>query len=177
MPVIGRTVMIVGSPGAGKSTLARRIGASHGLRVIHMDQLYWTAGWRKREPTLQLALVEDAVAEPGWVFDGNHTATMPIRTQKADTLIWLDLPRRLCVLRILRRIAGSYGQVRPDMAAGCPERFDADFLRWAWTFPQHSGPGLARLYAAFSGRKYRLTTPRAVAAFVTELGGCHGGAA
>ncbi|MCW7542737.1 hypothetical protein N7I30_02865 [Aurantimonas litoralis] len=177
MPLIGRTVMIVGSPGAGKSTLARRIGASCGLRVIHMDQLYWTAGWRRREPSYHRALVEDAVARPSWVFDGNHTATLPLRTQKADTLIWLDLPRGLCMLRILRRVAGGYGKVRADMAAGCPERFDAGLLKWAWRFPQNSGPGLARLYAAFPGRKYQLTTPQEVAVFVARLEDRQGGMA
>ena len=169
---VGRNVMIIGSPGSGKSTLAREIGRRLGLRVVHIDQLYWLPGWRMRPPEEMPALVEAAVAEDGWVFEGNNSRTLPIRAAKADTLIWLDLPRLLCTARVLRRIARSHGRVRPDMAADCPERLDWTFVRWTWDFPRHSRPSQARFFESAAIRaKHRLTSPRAVAQLVAALPG------
>ncbi|MBP0617375.1 DNA topology modulation protein FlaR [Jiella mangrovi] len=166
---IGRNVMIVGSPGSGKSTLAQQIGARLGLRVIHIDQIYWKPGWTARDSGELPALVTEAIGSNGWVFDGNNSRTMALRGEKADTLIYLDLPRSLCMRRVLKRIALGYGRVRPDMAAGCPERLDPDFLKWVWTFPRHSAPGLAAFYEAFPRRKYRLCSTMEVEAFRRAL--------
>ncbi|MBO0664158.1 DNA topology modulation protein FlaR [Jiella sp. MQZ9-1] len=162
---IGRNVMVVGSPGSGKSTLARVIGDRFALRVIHFDQLYWLPGWRSRENGTLPDLVTAAIRDDGWVFDGNNSRTMALRAEKADTLIWLDLPRGLCFRRVLMRIARDHGRVRRDMAEGCPERFDPAFLRWVWSFSRHSRPGLQTFYEHFPGRKYRLTAPREVTTF------------
>jgi adenylate kinase family enzyme len=53
---------------------------------------------------------------------------------RADTILWLDLPRRIAFPRVLKRMALYFGRVRDDAAPGCPERFDWPFLKWAWTF-------------------------------------------
>ncbi|MCB8838777.1 topology modulation protein [Aurantimonas sp. VKM B-3413] len=169
-PVIGRNVMVIGSPGSGKSTLTRALASRYQLRPIHMDQLYWMPGWRVRHGEQLLALVEEAILADGWVFDGNYSRSFAIRGERADTLIWLDMSRSLCLARVVRRIATGYGSVRPDMAHGCPERFDLGFLRYVWTFPRHSAPGLARFYDGFSRSKYRLTSPAEVAGFLDHAG-------
>ncbi|MEX6505649.1 hypothetical protein [Jiella sp. M17.18] len=170
-PTIGRNVMVVGSPGSGKSTLAREIAGRFGHRLIHMDRIYWTAGWRLRPALDQLRMVEAAIDADGWIFDGNHTTSVQIRAKRADTLIWLDLPRSLCIARVLKRVATGYGRVRQDMAEGCPERLDIGFLRWVWTFPRHSRPGLERLFDGFPRQKVQLTSAAAVAAYLAEVQG------
>ena len=163
--MIGRNTIIVGSPGSGKSTLALELGDNFGLRVIHMDQLYWLPGWTARESDALPDIVAEAIRLDGWIFDGNNSRTLPLRGEKADTLIYLDLPRSLCLQRVLARIAASHGKVRPDMAEGCPEQLDPDFLKWVWTFPRHSAPGLGAFFETFPRQKYRLRSVDEVAEF------------
>ena len=67
-------------------------------------------------------------------MDGSYDSSFDLRMPHADTILWLDIPRRIAFPRVIRRIALSFGTVRPDMAPGCPERVDWDFLKFAWTF-------------------------------------------
>jgi adenylate kinase family enzyme len=84
--------------------------------------------------------VKVAVAGERWIFDGTNTTTLDLRIPLADTIIWLQRPRFLCMLRIVRRVLTSYGQVRGDMAPGCPEKFDWEFVKWVWNFPRVYDP-------------------------------------
>ena len=165
-PVVRRNIMVIGPPGSGKSTLARTMGARFDLRVIHMDQIFWRPGWQERARDQLPPLVEKAVESDGWVCDGNYMSTIDLRAAKADTLIWLDFSRWICVRRVLLRIVKARGTVRPDMTPGCPERFDAGFLRWTWSFPKHSRPALQRFFDEFPRTRFRLTGPAAVKAFM-----------
>lgn len=163
---VGRNILILGAPGSGKSTLARRLADRLGLRIIHFDQLYWQPGWVARSMDEVAGDIEESIQGDGWVFDGNNSRTLAMRAERADTLIWLDLPRALCMARVVRRVLGSYGRTRPDMAAGCPERFDPKFLRWAWTFPQHYRPGQAAFFETTTiANRHRLTSPAEVRRF------------
>ena len=126
--------MIIGCSGAGKSTLARALHKKLGLPVVHLDQLWWREGWQNvsREEfdrQLDLALEMDR-----WIIDGNYSRTMEVRLQQCDTIIYLDFTRWACLWGMCQRVFGSYGKVRPDMAKGCPERFDWDFVKWIWNF-------------------------------------------
>jgi adenylate kinase family enzyme len=131
-------VLIIGPCGAGKSTLAFKLGARLNLPVFHMDRLNWKPGWvegGKDEIRRQLV---DIVAGHRWLIDGNYGGTLGERLNCSDTVVYLDFPIRLCVTRLLRRIWTYRGRSRPDMTEGCPERFDLGFLiyliRW------NSGP-------------------------------------
>lgn len=160
---VGCRVLIFGAPGSGKSTLARALGERLDVPVIHFDRLYWTDGWKPRSSDEVAAIVEASIAGDDWVFDGNNSLTLQMRAERADTLIWLDLPRMICFARVLVRTARSYGNVRADMADGCPERFDPTFLRWAWNFSVHSRPGQLSFFERSSiGRKHHLTRPSQV---------------
>lgn len=125
-----RRVMIIGGAGAGKSTLAIRLGEITGLPVVHIDPMYWKPGWVQRDTAETHSMIRAAVREPAWIFDGNSSATFGDRLARADTLIFLDFSTGRRLWRVLGRTLASYGKVRPDMQEDCPERFDFGFLRW-----------------------------------------------
>ena len=82
-------------------------------------------------------------------MDGNYLSHLvELRRDACDTVIWFDLPRWICMLGIIGRIATSYGRVRPEMAEGCPENIDLEFLRYVWTFGDQQRP---KLLAYFEG--------------------------
>jgi len=123
-----KCVMIIGGAGSGKSTLARKIGAATGLPVVHIDPMYWKPGWVQRSKAETTALVLEAAAAEAWVFDGNHHSTFEARIARADHVIWLDLPTGLRMWRVVARSWRYRGKTRPDMGAGCPERFSLYFV-------------------------------------------------
>lgn len=131
-------ILIIGCSGSGKSTLARALGEKLGLPVIHLDQLWWQEGWQhvtreEFDKRLDLALTMDR-----WIMDGNYSRTIQQRLPKCDTIIYLDFGRWECLLGMFQRVFGNYGKVRPDMADGCPERFDWDFVKWIWNFNKNN---------------------------------------
>jgi adenylate kinase family enzyme len=135
-----KRVMVIGGPGSGKSTLARRLHAVTGLPLFHLDQLYWRPGWQQTPKDEWLQLMAELAAREEWIMDGGYRNSFHIRMPRADTILWLDLPRRVAFPRVLKRIALGYGRVRADLSPGCPERLDREFLRWAWTFRRaHEG--------------------------------------
>jgi adenylate kinase family enzyme len=128
-------ILIIGSSGAGKSTFARKLGATTGLPVVHIDQLYWGPGWVPVPRDVYLERLRQAVAQERWIMDGNSPSTLDLRLPRADRIILMERSRFACLARIGLRIMSSYGQVREDMAPGCPEKFDREFLKFVWNYP------------------------------------------
>jgi len=127
-------VLVLGCGGAGKSTLAHRLGEITGLPVIHLDAEYWRPGWVETPKEPWRARVRELVARERWIMDGNYADTLELRLPAADTIIFLDCARWRCLLRVFRRVAANAGRTRPDMGPGCPEKLDLEFLRWVWSF-------------------------------------------
>jgi adenylate kinase family enzyme len=135
-----RRVLVIGSPGAGKTTLATRLAASLELPVHHLDVHHWLPGWRYRDAAEAREDVRAIVETPGWVMDGNFSETFDLRMPRADSLVWLDYPRATCVFRIVMRTIRDYRKTKTDLPQGCPETFDIGVLRFAWRFPAQSRP-------------------------------------
>jgi adenylate kinase family enzyme len=144
-------ILVIGCSGAGKSTLAKAIAERHGLPLIHLDRCYWRPGWVAPSEAEWAAEVDRLIAQPEWVMDGNFSSTMPRRAERADVIVFLDLPRWLCLLRVLRRVVLGYGRARADVAPGCPERFDWAFMKWIWNYPKRARPKTLALLNAFPG--------------------------
>ena len=162
-------VLIIGPCGAGKSTLAQQLAPLLRLPVFHMDQLNWKSGWvesSKDEIRGRLAAI---TATDRWLIDGTYGGTLAERLERADMVVYLDYPIRLCVARLLRRIWRYRGTTRPDMTKGCPERFDFSFLLYLLQW--NSGPKL-RLEARLIGHEakvIRLKSPEALARWLDLL--------
>ena len=127
-------IIIIGCGGAGKSTLARKLGEMLDLPVVHLDKLFWKPGWVEMEREEFDALIQAELKKEKWIMDGNFNRTLPERIRYCDTIIYLDFSRIACLMGVLKRIITTYGTVRPDMGEGCPERIDLDFLKWVWNF-------------------------------------------
>lgn len=132
-----RRIWVAGTSGSGKTTLAAEIARTLDVPHVELDALWWGPGWTPRPDfpdTVARALAQDA-----WVACGNHRGTDagPLLRARADTLVWLDLPRatvmRRVTLRTIRRIV-----TREPLWAGNRERLRSQLrpdgiVRWAWS--------------------------------------------
>lgn len=135
-------IMVVGSSGGGKTTLARHIAASKNLEYFSIDRdVRWISGWTQRDPDEQRRIIETIIARDRWVFDGSGPSTFELRLARTDLVIWMRLPRVSCMMGVARRVARHYGTVRPEMAAGCPEPLpNLEFLSYIWNFEKRHTP-------------------------------------
>jgi adenylate kinase family enzyme len=166
-----RRVLVIGSGGSGKSTFARRLGERLGLEVIHLDKVYWRPGWVETPKDEWRRMVEELCGREEWVMDGNYSGTLDLRMNACDTLVFLDLPRTLCTWRVLKRAVVYRGGGRPDMAEGCRENFNLEFLMWVWNYPRRSRPKVLSLIEkhAHEKRIVRLRSRAEVEKFLAQL--------
>ncbi len=156
-------VLVIGPCGAGKSTLARTLAGQLDLPLVYLDRLHWNPGWVEGSSDELRARVREIAATDRWLIDGNYGGTMEERLPRADTIIYLDFPIRLCLWRIAKRIHAFRGRSRPDMTDGCPERFDPSFFWYVATW--NNGPR-RRTEAQLIGHEHkviRLRSPKALA--------------
>ena len=166
-------VLVIGSGGAGKSTFASRLGESTSLPVIHLDALYWRSDWNATPSDDWARVVNGLLERDAWVMDGNYGGTLDARIAACDTVIFLDLPRRVGLWRVVRRWLRYRGRARPDMAEGCDERLTLEFVRWIWQYPTTRRPGiLAKLAAMDRGQQaVVLRSAAEVEAFLVDASG------
>jgi len=137
-----RRIIVIGSGGAGKSTLAQQMGEILGLPVFHLDRLHWKPNWVSPPKDEWKAVQEKLCAKNEWIIDGNYGGTMDLRLAASDSIIFLDLPRWICLWRVLKRFLIYRGKSRPDMTDGCDERINREFFLWIWRFRQDKRPGI-----------------------------------
>ncbi len=163
--------MIIGHPGAGKSTLAVKMGEILHLPVIHLDREFWQAGWRQSERDEWRERVRQMTAGERWIMDGTYDNSLDIRLPYADTIIFLDFPTGICMWRIIKRMLRGYGQVRPDMADGCHERIDWTFIKFVWEYRKIRRPRILTAMKAYSPHTdvVRLVSTGEVESFARKL--------
>jgi hypothetical protein len=101
LPAIPARVAIAGASGVGKTTLARRIGETLGLPYTEIDALYHGPNWVPRQGFL--ADVDVFTREPTWVTEWQYNLARPMIAERADLLVWLDLPAPVAVTRVVLR--------------------------------------------------------------------------
>ncbi|HAX72238.1 MAG TPA: DNA topology modulation protein FlaR [Firmicutes bacterium] len=165
-------IAILGHSGSGKSTMAKTLGNLYHVPVLHLDTVKFLPGWVEREDDEARDIVAEFLNHDQWVIDGNYTTYYQAeRLEAADQIILFDFPRHICFYRGLKRYFKHRKQTRPDMAAGCLEKFDAEFAWWIL----HEGRTQARLnHFNDISQKYHhklivLKNPKQVEAFLASL--------
>lgn len=169
-------IVLIGSGGSGKSTLARQIGEKRKLQVWHLDQLFWNPGWVPTNKEEQRLTQQSLMEEERWIMDGNYNGTMDLRLEQADTIIFIDLPRVVCLYRVLKRNWQYRNRTRPDMAEGCEERLDLGFLKWVWSYPTKHRPVILKRLRNYAHEKTIIVLKsrkdvRLFFGFINERGG------
>ena len=136
---IVRRVSVVGNSGSGKSTLARELAAILEVPHVELDGLNHQPDWEPLPKDEFRRVIAAKAAGDGWVIDGNYSTVQPLVWARADTVVWLDLPKstvmRQIVWRTLRRVGG-----RQELWNGNRERWQNFFswdpeqsvISWAW---------------------------------------------
>jgi adenylate kinase family enzyme len=166
-----RRILVIGSGGAGKSTLTNRLAKKLSLPAIYLDRHYWKPNWKETESEVWRTKVSALVKAEDWIMDGNFSGTLDIRIPRAELIIDLAYSRWICLTRVFRRMAKYWGQTRPDLPEGCPEGFDFDFLKWVYHFPTKSRPKLEKLIREHSCNKpyLKFKSPRDLADWLSTI--------
>lgn len=164
-------IMIIGSGGAGKSTLARKLGEKLNIEVFHLDSLLWRPNWEMVSREEQREIQNDLIKKEQWIIDGNYGGTMDVRLEAADTIIFMDFPRVICLYRAVKRYFQYRGKSRPDMVEGNDERLDWNFLKWIWNYPRDKRPGILKTleWLALQKQVVILHSPKEADLFLSEL--------
>ena len=149
-----RRILILGPSGSGKSTLGKRIGRILGIPTVHLDMHFWNPNWIETPKEEWHGKVKELIASETWVMDGNYTSTLQMRADVADTIIFLDMTRRLSYFRVLTRYIRNRGITRSDVTEGCPEKIDLEFLRWIWDYPRTRKPVILRFLEKLRTSKF-----------------------
>ena len=96
-------IVIVGTSGTGKTTLAQQVGQHLGIAHIELDALHWEPNWVPASLEEFRARVAEALKGDRWVTDGNYSSVRDLVWGRADTVVWLDYPFGLVLWRSLRR--------------------------------------------------------------------------
>ncbi|MCK9894160.1 adenylate kinase [Frankia sp. AgB32] len=168
-----RRVLVIGTSGSGKSTLSRRLAAALAVPHVELDALNHGPDWVPRPEFAPD--VDAATSAPAWVVDGNYSAVLDLVWSRADTVVWLDLPRWLVEWRLVRRTAGRL-VLRRELWNGNRERWRdvprADHpIRWSWRKHPVYRVRYAERFAAESPDRVcvRLVSPREAEAWCAAV--------
>lgn len=124
-----KRVLIIGCPGSGKSTFARRLQKITDLPLYYLDMLFWNADKTTVSKEVFDLRLDEVLKKDEWIIDGNFSRTMERRLERCDTVFFLDYDVQVCVDGITNRV----GTVRPDMP-WIENEVDGDFLQFVKDF-------------------------------------------
>ncbi len=162
--------MIIGSGGAGKSTLAKELGALLHIPVHHLDAYYWQPGWNPISREDNIRIQQTIFKSESWIIDGNYGSTMDDRMKACDTIIFLNYSTIRCLYGITRRRIQYRGKTRPDMGEGCPEKLDLQFIHWVANYKRKNTPAIKTKLGLLKDKNIiELKSPKQTRRFVKNI--------
>ena len=171
-------VVVLGTAGSGKTTLARDLAQRLNVPHIELDALYWGENWTATEKPVFRQRVERAIAQDGWALCGNYSSVRDLTLARADTAVWLDYPMSVVFTRVLRRCLRR-AITRERLWAGNRESLRLTFLSrdslllWVvetWRRHRREYPRLLRSQPCRHLRVLRFRSPRETDAWLSRLG-------
>ena len=140
--------LVIGCPGAGKSTFARALREATGLPLYYLDQIWHRPDGTHIDRAAFAAQLAELLRKDRWILDGNYLHTLEMRLEACDTVFFLDYPLPVCLAGAAARV----GKPREDMPWIAPG-FDPAFRQWIEDFPRQQRPAVCALLARYEGEK------------------------
>ena len=121
--------IIIGCPGSGKSTFARKLHMKTSVLLHHLDMLWWNSDKTTVSADVFDAKLQEIISDENWIIDGNYSRTLEMRLHACDMVFFFDLPIEECIEGIYKRI----GTRREDLP-WVEERVDEEFLEFVKSF-------------------------------------------
>lgn len=170
-PVRPSRVLIVGNGGSGKTWLARQLGASMRLPIVHLDDMHWEPGHRgiARDRGLRDANVLAAAQADAWIMEGVYGQLASLVLDRVTAFIWIDLPVDECIDNIRRRgLQGGESQAQFDDLINWVAAYRTRVNNW------NSSETHQRLFSGYSGPKLRPTSRQEITGLTQSLPVRHG---
>lgn len=155
---IGRKIIVLGCPGSGKSTFARKLRDKTGLPLIHLDNIWWMADRTHLTPDAFDRVLEKTLSGDQWIIDGNYRRTLEVRFRACDTAIFLDYDEETCLAGISERI----GKKRPDIP-WVENSLDPELVNFVRRYRSDDRPLVYALLEKYSERQIHILHTRAEA--------------
>jgi adenylate kinase family enzyme len=170
-------IVIIGPSGAGKTTLAKNLGAILKMKVYHLDRFFWLRGWEKKDRDERIDKLQKLVLEKQWIIEGSYlnSYSSKIYLKAADTIIFLDLASFLCLQRIFKRHQEYKGRSRRDIPEGCTDKLTLFLMLKVLLFPLREHKKLEKKLRIYeSGNRetkqvIRLHSDEEIEAFLAKL--------
>jgi adenylate kinase family enzyme len=132
-------VSVVGNSGSGKSTFARDLATRLGVEHVELDAMFHLPDWGEPPPEEFRVQVAERASRDGWVIDGNYEAVQDFVWSRAETVVFLDLPRRIVMRRVITRTITRtatrkrlWNDNREPWSNLYSRDADRSIIAWAW---------------------------------------------
>lgn len=141
-------ILVIGCPGAGKSTFSRALRDHSGLPLYYLDRIFHRSDRTTVTPEEFDTALREIISRERWIIDGNYQRTLEMRLKECEAVFFLDLPLDVCLEGARSRI----GKVREDLPWIEPE-FDPEFQQYIMDFPKEQLPRMYRLLDQYQNDK------------------------
>lgn len=164
-------IVIIGSPGAGKTTLALQLGEILKVPVFHLDRYFWLPGWIEKSRRDRRKILKGFVQQEQWIIEGTYLSLSEPRLKAADTIIFLDISFQLCLHRIVHRHYKDKRQPRPDLPDGCLDRLNGKCILKVLAFSVRGRRTLNQKLERYESTKQviQLQSPDEVGNFLIQI--------
>ena len=151
-----KKILVFGNSGVGKTTLSRKLSDKLNIPYLHIDSIYWQKNWQSTPRDIFYAKLKAFIdSHTNFVMDGNYlnSSILNLRLEHADTIIYLDYPIQMALNGIKQREKIYAGRWRTDMAEGCIEKIDQEFLSYVLNFNKTRKPTILSILQKYEPTK------------------------
>jgi len=143
-----KRIIVIGCPGSGKSTFAKKLYDKTGIPLYHLDVMYWNADKTTVEKSVFLERLRAVLEKDEWIIDGNYSSTVELRMMRCDTVVFLDYQTDVCLEGVRQR----RGKQRNDMPWIETEE-DVEFTEFIKSFNEQQRPKIMALLDKYSDKR------------------------
>ena len=146
--LLGSRILVLGCPGSGKSSFAKKLQTCTGLPLTHLDNIWWRPDRTHISREAFDRELETIMCGPCWILDGNYSRTYETRIRACDTVIFLDYDKETCMQGITERV----GKPRDDMP-WVEDALDPELVQLVQDYETENRPRVYALLAQYPEKR------------------------